>query len=268
MRSLVAYALPAALAWTSAFGVTASGGRAMPTPCCPVLELRQYTLNPGGRDVLVPLFEDQFVESQEELGMRIAGTFRDASKPDRFVWLRGFTDMESRRAALEAFYTGPVWKANRDAANATMIDVGNVLLLRPAGEATVLDLPAARAARGETPGPARVIVATLHYFPGPVASDFAPWFQAQAVPLLAKAGTRVIGQFVTEPATNTFPRLPVREGENVFAWFAAYPDVASASAPIADVPGWREHIEPRLRSVAKGAPERIVLEPTARSLLR
>jgi len=240
----------------------------MSKSCCPVLELRQYTLKPGGRDVLIPLFEDQFVESQEELGMRIVGTFRDASKPDRFVWLRGFPDMESRRAALEAFYTGPVWKATPDAANATMIDVGNFLLLRPAGEADVFELPRGRAARGEAPGRARVIVVSLHHFPGPVAADFAPWFQAQAVPLLAKAGTRVIGQFVTEPATNTFPRLPVREGENVFAWFAAYPDAASATAPLADVPGWREQVEPRLRSVAKGEPERIVLEPTPRSLLR
>ena len=88
------------------------------------------------------------------------------------------------------------------------------------------------------------------------------------MPLLEKAGTRVIGQFVTEPAANTFPSLPVREGENVFAWFAAYADGAAASAPLDLLPGWRERIEPRLRAAAKGAPERIVLEPTRRSLLR
>jgi hypothetical protein len=268
MRSLAAYALPAALAWASAFRVIASGGSPMAQTCCSVLELRQYTMKPGGRDVLIAMFEDRFVEPQEELGMRIVGTFRDTSKPDRFVWLRGFADMESRRGALEAFYTGPVWKANREAANATMIDVGNVLLLRPAGEATGLELPAARSARGEAPPPGRVIVATLHYFPGPVPADFAEWFGAQAVPLLSRAGTRVVGRFVTERATNTFPRLPVREGENVFAWFAAYPDASTASAPLEDVAGWRDRVEPRLRTVAKGAPERIVLEPTPRSLLR
>jgi hypothetical protein len=240
----------------------------MPQPCCPVLELRQYTLKPGGRDVLIDLFEDKFVESQEELGMRIAGTFRDATRPDRFVWLRGFDDMESRRVALESFYTGPVWKTNRTAANETMIDSDDVLLLRPAGEGTGLDLPSDRAPRGQKADPGRVIVATLHHFAGPVPGDFGAWFHEQAAPLLAKAGTPVIGQFVTEPAVNTFPRLPVREGENVFAWFAAYPDAAGASAPLQDVPGWRDRVEPRLRSVAKGGPERIVLEPTPRSLLR
>ena len=266
VRSLVASMLPAALAWASAFGATA-GGPSMPAACCPVLELRQYTLKPGGRDVLIALFEDRFVESQEELGMRIAGTFRDAARPDRFVWLRGFTDMESRRSALEAFYTGPAWKESREAANATMIDVSDVLLLRPAGSGA-LDLPATRAARGEEPGPARVIVATVHSFPGPVESTFPAWFEAQAVPLLAKAGARVLGQYVTEPAANTFPNLPVREGENVFVWFAAYGDRAGASAPLESVPGWRERIQPRLLAVTKSSPERIVLEPTPRSLLR
>ena len=38
----------------------------MSTPtCCPVLELRQYTLKPGMRDILIELFEREFVESQE-----------------------------------------------------------------------------------------------------------------------------------------------------------------------------------------------------------
>ena len=74
-----------------------------------VLELRQYTLHPGARDTLVDLFDAHFVESQEALGMRVFGQFRDTGNADRFVWIRGFEDMESRRKALDAFYTGPVW---------------------------------------------------------------------------------------------------------------------------------------------------------------
>jgi quinol monooxygenase YgiN len=64
---------------------------------CSVLELRQYTLRPGQRDVLVELFERELVETQEAVGMAVAGTFRDLDDPDRFVWVRGFPDMESRR---------------------------------------------------------------------------------------------------------------------------------------------------------------------------
>src|SRR4051812_16423751 len=96
-----------------------------------VLELRQYTLHPGQRDVLIELFEREFVESQEAVGIELIGTFRDLDRPDRFVWIRGFPDMRSRAASLQAFYGGPVWAAHREAANATMIDSDNVLLLRP-----------------------------------------------------------------------------------------------------------------------------------------
>jgi hypothetical protein len=97
----------------------------------PIVELRQYTLHPGRRDDLIELFDREFVETQEAAGLAVLGQFRDLRDPDRFVWLRGFTDMPSRAAALSRFYGGPVWAAHRDAANATMIDSDDVLLLRP-----------------------------------------------------------------------------------------------------------------------------------------
>jgi hypothetical protein len=69
----------------------------------PIVELRQYTLHDGQRDVLVNLFEREFVESQEALGMKVIGTFTDIDRPNRFVWLRGFLDMDSRLSGLSAF---------------------------------------------------------------------------------------------------------------------------------------------------------------------
>ena len=80
--------------------------------CCPVIELRQYTLKPGQRDVLIELFEREFIETQETVGMRLIGQFRDRDRPDRFVWMRGFADMPSRAIALAAFYGGPTWMAS------------------------------------------------------------------------------------------------------------------------------------------------------------
>ena len=96
-----------------------------------MIELRQYTLHPGKRDELIALFEREFIESQEAVGMKVVGTFRDLDRSDRFVWIRGFADMPSRAEGLTAFYGGPVWQRHRDAANATMIDSDNVLLLPP-----------------------------------------------------------------------------------------------------------------------------------------
>src|SRR4029077_20100414 len=87
-----------------------------------VIELRQYTLHAGKRDVLIDLFDAEFIESQEALGLTVIGQFRDVDDPDRFVWLRGFRDMTIRAKGLKAFYGGPVWRDHREAANATMID--------------------------------------------------------------------------------------------------------------------------------------------------
>lgn len=266
MRSLLRPALPLVVG-SAVLGASASAGPA-PAHCCAVVELRQYTLKPGQRDTLVAMFERHFIEPQEALGMRIPGTFRDAGRPDRLVWLRGFADMESRRDALTAFYGGPVWKEHRTAANATMIDSDNVLLLKPVSEATGFDLTGTRPTLEERERPARTVVATIHSFPGPVDTAFVEWFGADVVPLLGRAGVTVLGQFVTEASPNTFPALPVREGENVFVWFAAYPDKTAATLPLDIVPGWTGRVVPKLRLQTKGAPERIVLEPTRRSLVR
>ena len=77
-----------------------------------VFELRQYTVHPGRRDVLVHVFDDNFVEAQEAVGIRSIGQYRDLDDPDRFVWLRSFPEMESRKDSLTKLYTGPVWKAH------------------------------------------------------------------------------------------------------------------------------------------------------------
>ena len=95
-----------------------------------IVELRRYTLHPGRRDELIDLFDREFVEPQEALGMAVLGQFRDLDRPDMFVWLRGFADMATRREGLRDFYSGPDWKRHSSAANATMIDSDDVLLLR------------------------------------------------------------------------------------------------------------------------------------------
>ncbi len=95
-----------------------------------LIELRQYLLHAGHRDTLIDVFDREFVEAQEAVGMDVLGQFRDPQRPDYFVWFRGFPDMTARHESLTAFYDGPVWARHRDVANATMIDSDNVMLLR------------------------------------------------------------------------------------------------------------------------------------------
>ncbi|OCC08755.1 NIPSNAP family protein [Streptomyces sp. PTY087I2] len=170
----------------------------------PVVELRQYTLHPGARDTLIELFEREFVTGQEKAGIRVGGRFRDLDDPDRFVWLRSFPDMAERARALHSFYGGPVWRAHRDAANATMVDSDDVLLLRG---------PAVPASSDKG-----LVVATICHPRDPGA--FADHVERRLRPELP-AGAVPAEVLRTEHAENTFPALPVRTGEDVVVWFTA-----------------------------------------------
>lgn len=229
----------------------------------PVVELRQYTLHPGKRDELVTLFEREFVESQEALGMKVIGTFTDLDRPDRFVWLRGFPDMESRVKGLTEFYTGPVWAAHRDEANATMIDSDNVLLLEAPVAGAEFDLSADELPAIGQERPAGLVIGTIYYLAADPIS-FISTFQEQLNSELVRAGVQTLAWFVPERLPNNFPRLPVREGENSFVWFASF----------RDFPDYEDHrtaIESAESAIERwfaSPPEVLRLKPTARSLLR
>jgi hypothetical protein len=238
----------------------------------PVVELRQYTLRPGQRDVLIDLFDRELVESQEAAGMAVVGQFRDLDDPDRFVWIRGFASMPSRARALASFYGGPVWKAHSARANATMIDSDNVLLLRPVTARSGFPAPvAARLPAGHAqPGPSRVLV-TLYHRDRPFDRAFADFFDRQARPALIETGATPLACLQTEHAENTFPALPVRTGENVFVWLAHFASPAHLHSHLHQIErsgDWRDRVLPALSAMITGAPQQLHLAPTARSLLR
>ncbi|HKS58338.1 MAG TPA: NIPSNAP family protein [Steroidobacteraceae bacterium] len=235
-----------------------------------VLELRQYTLHPGKRDVLIDLFDRYFVESQEQLGMRIIGQFRSLDHADRFVWMRSFADMPTRAAALNGFYFGPVWQAHREAANATMVDSDNVLLLKPVRPDTAFardDQP--RAPVGAS-GPGRgFVVGSIVYLRPATPGKFEDFFDHDLKPQLQKAGGSVVAELVSDHSANNFPRLPLREGENVFVWFSVFKDAAAYEQQrrvLAESPEWRE-LAGKLSLWSYQPIESLRLQPTARSRL-
>ncbi|MFD1546717.1 NIPSNAP family protein [Nonomuraea guangzhouensis] len=243
-----------------------------------IYEFRNYTLLPGRRDTLIELFEREFIEGQEAAGMGVVGHFRDLDDPNMYPWMRKFPDMEARRAALTAFYGGPIWKANRDAANATMLDSDNVLLLRPAPVLSTDPTHGSAPGRSHGSGPGYALQPAADPFPGTarppigatalpeslyvamiyhVGDGFAEFFAQEAVPVLKEAGVPPIACFETETAENTFPALPVRTGEQVFIWFARFDRPAEE----------REVALPGLESRLTAPPQRLRLAPTARSAL-
>jgi hypothetical protein len=235
-----------------------------------VIELRRYTLHPGKRDVLIDLFDRNLLDPQEAAGMRVLGEFRETNNPDHFFWLRGFKDLPSRAEGLSSFYGGPVWKANRNAANATMIDSDNVLLLRPvdarSGFLLQENRPPVNAAQ-----PTSVVVANIYLLTAPVDDDFQGLFEGRVAPLMVETASPPIARFQTEYARNDFPSLPVREGEHAFVWFlsfASHDEYERHLARLRESNRWNDVVQPELARYLKSPAEQVRLQPTARSLLR
>ncbi|MFF0112619.1 putative quinol monooxygenase [Streptomyces prasinus] len=234
-----------------------------------VIELRQYTLRSGRRDELIELFDREFVETQEETGMLVLGQFRDLDDPDRFVWLRGFRDMAVRHNALTAFYGGPVWARHGPQANATMIDSGDVLLLRPLSDGSAFAVSPAERPQAGAPAPDRFVSATVWSFP-PGRHDGIALIRDGLLPVLHKTGPAPLAVLTTETAHNTFPRLPVRTGENVAAVFTSYPDESAYRRHLAEVlvhPLARDEILPGIERERTAASRTLRLAPTGRSLI-
>ena len=223
----------------------------MPSTQPQIVELRQYTLHPQRRDALVDLFDREFVETQEAEGMSVMGQFRDLIDPDRFVWLRGFADMASRARGLQGFYGGPVWAAHRDAANATMIDSDDVLLLRPAWHGAGLAHDPARRA-GRAGGMVDLTVFSLNDAASPALLDVC---RERMTSALQREGALAQGWYVTETSPNNFPRLPVREGEHVLVSVAVFRELTE------------RNVTPALSQWLKKPPHSMKLAPTARSAI-
>jgi len=118
----------------------------------------------------------------------------------------------------------------------------------------------------------------------PTIADGEYWFEAVnwvvaarearerfvMVALGACYGGPAVASFSTEYAPNTFPRLPVREGEHVFTWFARFASVAAHAAyreRLVGSPHWRA-LAVALGRRVQGPPQVLRLAPTARSRLR
>ena len=233
-----------------------------------VAELRNYITQPGQRDVLIDIFEREFIEPQEALGAHVLGTFRNLDNPDRYVWLRGFADFEARYAVLDGFYSSDVWKAHRTEANATMIDSDDVLLLRPIAGDVTRD-PATRLPIGSAT-PNSLVVATTHFLASHGDEPFAAFFAHDVAPILKDTGADLLATFANEHSPNNYPRLPVRENETVFVALTRFASPAKHAAHISALNqslNWRA-LEPALNRALIAPTQTLRLQPTARSLLR
>jgi hypothetical protein len=230
-------------------------------PAPPIIELRQYLLRRGKRDELIELFDREFVETQEALGARVVGQFRDVDRPNHFVWLRGFVDHETRHDALASFYGGPVWREHGRAAAATMIDSDDVHQLR-AIERLMIRRASDRDRLGD--GGAVLILVTHRR-----SHDHDSLIRHHLIPTVEEVGLRTVGLYTTDPTENTYAALPVRRS-NVLVWVAAGENLDAVDDAAEQVSLARRELA---RNTTTGGLDEVLidvlrLEPTARSCLR
>jgi NIPSNAP len=237
-----------------------------PAAAAPIVELRRYQLHPGARETLIELFEREFVESQEAIGIKVIGQFRSLDDPDCLVLLRGFADLHARARALASFNDGPAWARHGDEAKAAIVDSDDVLLLRPAWPGSGLTPAGERPARGATGIAAGLVVATIYDLNSRMADAFPALFESVVVPTLAGTGASFLAAFVTAETANNVPRPPVRETERLlvsFTTFGSEDAYALHDAAVAGSSAWRL-LELLLSSRTTRKPQTLRLVPTAR----
>ncbi len=160
-----------------------------------------------------------------------------------------------------------VWRQHARAANATMISSDNVLLLRPLSP--LEHDPSRRARLGSTEGARGLLAVTILPLAHATAAQVPELFRELIEPALRDAGVSVVATYATEHSENTFPALPVREGEDFFIWMSLFEDEADharSACALERSSVWRAASETLAAHLA-GDEEVLRLHPTARSAL-
>ncbi|WP_166924971.1 hypothetical protein [Flavobacterium poyangense] len=177
-----------------------------------VLELRNYLLKPNFTDSFHRYFHLNFVDSMNKLGGYTVGEFKIKNVNDRFVWLRGFTDMHSRAQFLNDFYiNSPVWKEHGKGANEMMINSDHVYLLRPLYESGSLNSD-------------KEITVVNFYICNCTVDKVIKLFEESYIPFLKTLAVEDFSLWTSEMTENDFPRLPVFQDKNLLVLITNYKD--------------------------------------------
>ena len=191
-------------------------------PKIKVLELRNYLLKPTRTDEFQSYFNKHFVKPMTELGGYTLGQFKIRGLADRFVWLRGFTDMKTRVKFLNDFYVNSnVWKEFGPGANDMMINSDNVYLLRPLpGSKKIIDQsePVSESAVQTH----NAITVIDFYVCNSTLDRVIDLFDKAYLPFLKKLDILNTTLWISEMSENDFPRLPVFQDKNLLVAITLY----------------------------------------------
>jgi len=231
-----------------------------------VVEFRRYTTSDGERAHFVKYFDTYFPEAFEQLGAMVFGQFTERGDPDHFTWLRGFKDINARPIVNAAFYYGPLWKEHRIKVNAILPDSDNVMLLHPLQPQSGIPVLPAVDPVTEEHGAHGVMVAQIFAIRKGSEEAFAKQAQT-AFAHYRIAGVHPAGVLVSLDVPNNFPQLPIRADGPFLVWLGMVKDDATLDSRLAPLLDAAEH-SLMASGLLRGAPERVVMDPTPRSRLR
>jgi len=198
-----------------------------------VIELRNYVMKHGMREKFIPLFENNFVESQDTLHAHILGRYIVSGREDNFCWIRGFKDMATRSVFLPTFYKGPVWRAHRNEANGMLANNDNVYLLKPmvtSGDSLVTQQVNADVLR-----PQKGITVVDLYVANHKLPHLLKLYTSAYREQMGAAGFSRLSLWTSELRENDFPQLPVFQDPNllvVISFFASEAEYHAAMSKL------------------------------------
>ena len=190
-----------------------------------VLELRNYLLKPNLADTFSQYFHSKFVAPMNDLGGYTLGEFKINGVNDRFVWLRGFTNMKTRVKFLNDFYlNSPTWKEYGKGANEMMINSDNVYLLKPLHKNVLLKTD-------------KIFTVIDFYICNSTIEKVIKLFDTEYIPFLKTIHVNDISFWISEMTENDFPRLPVFQDKNLLVSITHYKDEAEYQTKQKEIDG-------------------------------
>jgi hypothetical protein len=232
----------------------------------PVVELRRYEINAGGRERCARCFDGYFPEAFQQLGAIAFGQFLERKNPTRFTWLRGFPSYDARAEMNTDMYSGLIWKEHARRMNDLIVDSDNVLLLRPLAPGRGLPVLPAVDVGTDARAPAGVVVLQIFAATTGRVEELARSLE-ELFAAYRSAGLHEAAVLATYDVANNYPRLPVRTDGPYLVWVGVAKDDSVVGARLASL-AERAAQSANATGLLRDAPELVLLDPTPRSRLR
>lgn len=163
----------------------------------------------------------------------VLGQYYITDGPDRFVWIRGFDDMPSRKEALTGFFESMYWKEIMGSITKDIVNYTNVYLLKPL-QIEKAKIDSGFAFDGKWFATQNNFTVVDFYLANGMRDDFIGFLQSTFDSVLSKSGARDRTYWISEMTENNSP-LPAFQDQNLVVavtHFASEKELNAASAKL------------------------------------